>query len=73
MKLLVLVDYTSRELQFKAGQVIEVSDVAGKFLLADAPECFAAQSTLAPAVHTDKKALDNPPVDKMIRQPARKK
>jgi hypothetical protein len=67
MKLYVLNDYRSARASYTAGQEIEVDDKLGAWLLRDAPGCFATEP---PEV---KKALEQPPADKQIKKPARKK
>lgn len=67
-KLVTLFEYINapRGLHYRPGDVIEPSDADYLFLMADAPGCFAEY--VAPA-----KAIDAPPVDKMLRQPKVKK
>lgn len=52
-----------RGLYYRAGQTFDVTDAEYLFLMADAPGCFE------PYV----KAIDAPPVDKMLRAPKAKK
>lgn len=64
-KLVALSEYTNspRGLHYRPGEVFDVTDADHLFLMADAPGCFE------PYV----KAIDAPPVDKMLRQPKVKK
>lgn len=64
MKLLLLDDYYSQRGGWAKGQEIEVDDRLGQWLLNDAPGCFEVIPYGLP---------DAPPVDKMIKKPARKK
>ena len=68
-KLVALSEYHNgpRGLHYKPGDVIEPSDELYLFLMADAPGCFVAEP------EPTAKAIDAPPVDKMLRQPKVKK
>lgn len=63
-KLKVISEYIGRGMHFAAGTTLEADDMLFLFLMADAPGCFAV---------IEEKAIDAPPVDKMVRKPARKK
>lgn len=63
-KLRVVSEYRSRDVVYGVGSVIEVSDEQARFLMVDAPGCFV--------VHVEK-AIEAPPVDKMVKRPGRKK
>lgn len=56
-------------LHFTPG-VIEVDSQLAAFLLKDAPEGF---STDIPAAPVDEKGLNEPPSDKAVKKPAKKK
>ena len=56
MKLKVLNQYKSQKAQYRLGQVIEVDDPDGDFLMRDAPGCF-------------EKHVEAPPMDKMVQGP----
>lgn len=62
VKLRVTMNYVNRDLVYKAGQIIEVSEEQARYLMADAPEVFE--------IH---KEVTAPPKDKMIKSPARSK
>lgn len=55
-----------RGLHYKRGEVFEANDALYLFLMADAPDNFAVY--VEPV-----KALDAPPVDKIMRKPKAKK
>lgn len=68
--LYLLQEYISRGVQYKAGTTIEVDRDTALFLQRDAPGCFApVERKLAPEV----KEFVAPPVDKMVKKPAKKK
>ena len=67
VKLYLLQEYISRGVHYKAGETIEVDRDTALFLQRDAPGCFAPVN--APEV----KAVEAPPVDKMVKKPAKKK
>jgi hypothetical protein len=60
IKLKVLHSYKSRDTQYQAGQVIEVTLEQMAFLTCDAPGCFA--------VDIEDKAPAKPPKDKMVKR-----
>lgn len=56
----------NHNLHYKRGEVFVADDELLRFLMADSPGCFA--------VYTEPtKAVDAPPVDKMLRKPKAKK
>jgi hypothetical protein len=57
-----------RGLHIKRGEVFEADAELYRFLMADAPEVFAPAPDPQPT-----KALDAPPLDKMLRKPRVKK
>jgi hypothetical protein len=65
IKLIVKQDYQSREHVFKKGQIIEVPRLLADWFLADAPLAFEE--------HIEVKAIDAPPLDKMVHKPRRSK
>lgn len=67
-KLIAKHEYTNGPLglHYGVGETFDASDALYLFLMADAPGCF--EEYRAPV-----KALDAPPVDKMLRQPKVKK
>jgi len=70
MKLYVKAEYhcSPMGLHFAAPGVVEVDDWKAEFLLRDAPENFSRE---LPA--EESKALDEPPQDKAVKAPLRKK
>jgi len=66
VKLRVTSDYRSLGHDYKAGDEIDTSASLAEFFQRDAPGVF---ELVEPAV----KALDEPPADKMVKKPARKK
>ncbi len=62
MRLLVISNYQNKSTQYREGVVIEVSEADGRFLLVDAPGCFAIENP--PPILS----IDTPPVDRMIRK-----
>ena len=59
---------TARGLGYTPGpEPLDVSEELGRYLLADAPGCFATEPT------TTGKAPEQPPLDKMVRTAGRKK
>jgi hypothetical protein len=74
-KLIALSGYSNgpRNLSFRPSEIFEASDDLYLFLMADAPGVFAlAEHPMredVPAVKEEVKALDKPPVDKMVRKP----
>lgn len=68
-KLIARAEYHNgpRGLHYVPGDVIEPTDADYLFLMADAPGCFEA------FVEPERKALDAPLADKMLRQPKVKK
>jgi len=72
-------DNTASKLHFEAG-IIEVDEAVGLFLLRDAPENFSTQMPEAPNTNTKvqrvdstTKAMEKPPRDKAVKEPAAKK
>jgi len=70
VKLKCLAGYNNKQFSFEAGQVFEVDDVTARWLQADSPGAF--EVVVEPA-EPEGKAMEAPPVDKMMRAPARKK
>lgn len=68
-KLIVKQEYRQAAigLHYAAGQVIVVGEELARWLQADAPQSFEVYVEPAP------KAVDAPPVDKMMRKPKAKK
>jgi len=66
-KLKVISEYRNRETHYGVGSVIEVTDEQVKFLMADAPGCFEVYT------EPEVKAVEAPPVDKMVRTSTRKR
>jgi hypothetical protein len=75
MKLYVLSDYQCRNLDYKKGQEIEVSDFLGRFLLVDSPGSFSQEppEKPKPAPKRRRKAPSKPAKDKAVKAPAAKK
>lgn len=67
MKLHVLKPYQARGLAYSAGVVITVPEEEARFLLRDAPGCFAVEGE-----QPEVRAVETPPVDRMIKQSKRK-
>ncbi len=65
MRLRVVNDYSSQRGQYKAGQIIEVSDEFGAWLMRDSVSCFV----LADEVRNV--AFDAPPVDRAMKRRGR--
>jgi hypothetical protein len=68
VKLYLLQEYISRSVHYKAGETIEIDRETALFLQRDAPGCFAPVEWL-----NARKAVEAPPVDKMVKKPAKKK
>lgn len=68
MKLYVISDYQSNRAYYKAGQEIEVDDLLGHWLLADASGCFSLEPPKVEA-----KEIEEPPKDKQVKRAPRKK
>lgn len=70
-KLIAKHEYTNgpRGLHYRAGETFAATDAEYLFLMADAPGCFEVYVEPEPTA----KAIDAPPVDKMLRQPKAKK
>lgn len=63
--------YRSASRSVGVGEVLDLTDAEAARLLADAPGCWAdADAPIAPAVP---KALDEPPVDTMVKRAPVKK
>ncbi len=65
MRLRVVHDYNSQRGQYKAGQIIEVSDEFGTWLMRDSVSCFVL------ADEVQNVAFDAPPVDRVMKRPGR--
>jgi len=65
-KLRVISEYIGRGMHFPVGQVLEPDNELYLFLMADAPGCFVR-------IEDAVKAIEAPPVDKMLRSPKAKK
>lgn len=70
VSLYLLQEYISRGVHYPAGTTIEVDLETALFLQRDAPGCFAPVN-VPPA--KEARAAEAPPVDKMVRLPAKKK
>lgn len=70
-KLIAKSEYTNapRGLHYTAGETFTVTDAEYLFLMADAPGCFAVYVEPEP----ERKAIDAPTADKMLRAPKAKK
>ena len=64
MQLNVLGDYAGHGVRYRAGTVITVPDDEGEFLLRDSPGSFE--------VCEEKKAVEEPPRDKMVKKTRKK-
>ena len=64
-----LKNYRSRDVVYEAGKVYLIEQAEFGYLDADAPGCFE----IAPEMIPEPKALDEPPIDKMVRKPKAKK
>ena len=76
IKLRVLQDYRSWEIFYQAGEEIEVPETFATWLMNDAPVAFERIETQPPTPPTEveeKKAVEQPPADKMVRRSPRKK
>ncbi len=62
MRLRVIHDYNSQRGQYKTGQIIEVSDDLGAWLMRDSVDCFVL------ADEPQVKAFDAPPVDRAMKR-----
>jgi hypothetical protein len=73
-KLKVLQNYRMRDLEYKAGDVIDVSETMAVWLKSDAPEAFAEVEAPALVVAAPAQAaLDEPPADKMVKRAGKTK
>jgi len=70
VKLRVKSNYQSLGHDLKAGQVIEVGATLAEFFQRDAPGVF---EVFEPKPEPEAKAMDEPPIDKMVRKPKAKK
>lgn len=67
MKIRVLKPYQSRGVFYPVDAVITVTEEEAAFLLRDAPGCFAVEGE-----QPEVRAVETPPVDRMIKQSKRK-
>lgn len=67
-KLKVLQPYRNQALNLLPGSIIDVSDELAQWLMKDSPECFEYYIKAPKAAD-----IPNPPSDKMMRAPVRKK
>ena len=80
VKLKVLQDYRSWDIVYKAGEEIEVPETMATWLMNDAPVAFERIQEQPPTPPQplagegeEKKAVEQPPKDKMVRRAPRKK
>ncbi len=75
----VLLDCSVDLQPYRAGQVIDVSDGQAALLLRAAPTSFStedpaqAQAPEGEPPEAEQKALTEPPADKMVKEPAKRK
>lgn len=67
----VIADYACRELSYRKGSTIEVSEEEKKFLMTDAPGCFKDMSKGIEELSPDF-SFDRPAADRMIHTAVKK-
>lgn len=72
MQLRVISRYENRDVVYEVGQTIDVDDMTAAWLMRDAPGCFALVQK-KPVPEPEAKAETEPPEDKAMRSPKRKR
>lgn len=74
MQLRVISRYENRDVVYEVGQTIDVDDMAAAWLMRDAPGCFEpVQDKPKTEPEPEAKAETEPPEDKAMRSPKRKR
>ncbi len=66
-----LKQYRNKDIEYLPNQVYELPEDAAFWLMDDAPGCFVILKDIV--IEIEEKAVEKPPIDKMVKKPTRVK